>query len=372
MPSVTAAAGFRLLFALSRLVPAGYFALSALESRQRTLREADQHVVTTVRLLSEPMNKVLQMDNLALAQVDELVRGVSWDDIRQSTRLQTRLPQADGIPLIAPDGRPTASSFWSSAPPIDTWDRDFFITLRDHADVGVYVSRSYPGKVFPTVHFQVARSRAAPGGVFDGVIVLSALPSYVTEFYATFAGPEDMAIALLRRDGAVLARDPAGDATAAFPPDDRLIAAAMTSASGVVSLYSPWYRRLRLAGFSRVPDSDLVVTLRPVPRRRPGTLAQRSAAQCRLCSAGGQRGRVGAGDPGKRRGDRPAVHRHRHARRAEWMRPRGAGPVAAAGVADRAHIRIFRSAGGFEGHGDERSCPAAQALSPCDLAAGCP
>ena len=87
MPSMTAAAGFRLLFALSLLVPAGYFAVSALESRQRTLREADQHIVTTVRLLSEQMNKVLQMDDLALTQVDELVRGMSWDEIRQSARL---------------------------------------------------------------------------------------------------------------------------------------------------------------------------------------------------------------------------------------------------------------------------------------------
>jgi PAS domain S-box-containing protein len=89
---------------------------------------------------------------------------------------------------------------------------------------------------------------------------MSTRPSYLTDFYATFAGPDGMTIALLRRDGAVLARYPAGDATAAFPPDDPLIAVASKTASGVVTLYSPHYRQTRLAGFAQVADSDLVVT----------------------------------------------------------------------------------------------------------------
>jgi PAS domain S-box-containing protein len=257
---------FRLLFAASLLVPAAYFGASAWETRQRTLHQTDLQIAITVRLLSEHMNEMLRSDRLALAQVDELVRGLSWDEIRSSARLhqqlqemKARLPQVDGIALIAPDGQVAAGNAWAVPPPINTADRDYFSTLRDRPDLNVFISRTYPGRVFPEPHFQVSRRRSATGGIFDGVIVLSTRPAYLTDFYNTFIGPDGMVIALFRQDGAVLARYPADVAVPNYPQGDRVVTAARTAASGHATYYSERYQQTRVVAFSRVPDSDLVV-----------------------------------------------------------------------------------------------------------------
>ncbi|MCK7473465.1 MAG: hypothetical protein MZV49_08005 [Rhodopseudomonas palustris] len=80
---------------------------------------------------------------------------------------------------------------------------------RDH-DVGTYVGpiRSRGAPYGGAAFFSVSRRRIAPGSEFAGVIQASLLPEYFEGFYAKIRSATDGGYAaLVREDGAILARD---------------------------------------------------------------------------------------------------------------------------------------------------------------------
>jgi signal transduction histidine kinase len=142
---------------------------------------------------------------------------MSWPEIAQSEAVHEYLaelirdqPRIKSLWLIDPAGIVRNSSAVFPLPPISVADRDYFIALLER-DTGIYIGRVVRGRVLVEDIFNVAQRRVSASGKFDGVVVVSASPTYFTDFWKTIAHQSGSSI-LIRKDGAVLAREPAADA----------------------------------------------------------------------------------------------------------------------------------------------------------------
>ena len=102
---------FRYLLLASILVPTAILILAAALDRDHRIEAAKEEASKTVAVLHEHTVKVMDTQELALAQIDDRSRGMAWDQIaadqnlfQDLRRLVERLPQVDGAFLIRPDG----------------------------------------------------------------------------------------------------------------------------------------------------------------------------------------------------------------------------------------------------------------------------
>lgn len=206
----------RALAVASILVPGLFFVFGTWQSYRQHIREAQQTVQRTADILDQQARRVFALQELAIAEIDERVAGMTWNDIAASPdlhrwlkALDERLRQTDVIWLIDPQGRGRASSRFFPAPDTSrVADRDYFQALSER-DSGTYLGEPRPGRtVANRVFLNVARRRSSGGGAFDGVIVASLDPTYFAEAFKSLAlGPGD-SISLIREDGTALARGP--------------------------------------------------------------------------------------------------------------------------------------------------------------------
>jgi two-component system NtrC family sensor kinase len=179
---------------------------------------ADDRIERSLDILHEHTLKVFQTVERAIAEVDEIVRGMPDDAIRQDQpRLHERLkqivdalPQLRAIFLIDRDGRPIASSQLAQVPSdFNVRDRDFFAAhMAGHA--GTYVSDVMAPRLtdFGTPFFVLSRRRPSADGSFNGVIAVAVLPRYFEDFYALIGRSPGSLYALVQADGRFLARYP--------------------------------------------------------------------------------------------------------------------------------------------------------------------
>jgi PAS domain S-box-containing protein len=267
MPSITSTVWLRMVLVAGLVVPGAVFGTTAWLSYRHTIEAADRQIATTVLLLREQMARVLQSDELALDQIDQSIQGMTWEQIDRSPVVQARLsallrqlPQIASIAVVAPDGRAANSNQSLPRSQLNVANRDYFLALHDHPELGTFISRTHIGRITHKPLFNIARRRTAADGRFDGTVVVSVQPSYLSEFYGSFAGPDGMAIILARIDGAVLARYPPRPELTELPPNNPMLAAARQSDVGTLSGRSAIDGTFRLAGFARIVGYPLVVS----------------------------------------------------------------------------------------------------------------
>ena len=180
---------------------------------------ADERIVRSLDVMQEQALKVLQTVDRTFAEVNEVARGMSDEDIRvDQPRLHERLanivatmPQLQGILLLDRDGRPLVSSALASVPADKNFaDRDYFRIQRDH-DSGTYVSDTRTPRL-PGIgpdFFDLSHRLESPDGSFNGVIAVAVRPRYFEDFYNLIGRTPGSFYALVRNDGAYLARFPA-------------------------------------------------------------------------------------------------------------------------------------------------------------------
>jgi len=198
------------------LVPLGLFAFAAWESRVQRFSEAEQLIHRAVEVLSEHASRVFETQALILDRVDERIRGMSWSEIAASEALHRdlraiddKLDQVDHIWIIDAQARGRASSGFFPVPQSSyVPDRDYFTALKQ-TDSGFFIGQPYSGRSNPDrLFFNMARRRSTPDGSFNGVIVTSLQPDYFAQIYRPFMASDQDSAAILRADGAVLARSP--------------------------------------------------------------------------------------------------------------------------------------------------------------------
>jgi two-component system, NtrC family, sensor kinase len=208
----------------SVVLPLVLFGFAAWLNYRHEEEVADDRIERSLDILREHTLKVFQTVEGAIAEVNEIVRGMPDDAIRaDQPRLHERmkrivevLPQLRAIFLIDRDGRPLASSQLVQVPAdLRSRERSFF-NVHIAGDVGTYVSEVVEPRlaIFGTPFFVLSRRRPSADGTFNGVIAVAVVPQYLEEFYALIGRSTGELYALIRADGKFLARYP--------QPPDRL------------------------------------------------------------------------------------------------------------------------------------------------------
>jgi signal transduction histidine kinase len=237
----------RRLLVAAFLVPALLFLIVAWHDRALVLEDAKRDVLRTVAIFEQHARNVFETHVLVAAQINERVRGMTWEEIGNSDQLRQNLksicdqyPQVQSLWLLDPAGIVRNSSLDLPDTPIVSADRDFFVTLREK-DVGTFISSPMIGRMNGFVNFNLARRRTGRSNEFDGVIVVSIRPPYFVQFWRNVISRLDRsAMLLVRADGAVLAREPFPNYEASkLSPDSRLMRAITQADAGSYHAISP-------------------------------------------------------------------------------------------------------------------------------------
>ncbi len=214
----------QLMMIASVVLPTALFAYASWVSYRDISAVADERIVRSLDVMQEQSLKVFETVDRTFAEVNEIVRGMSDEEIHAAEpRLHQRLagivatmPQLHAILLVGRDGRPLAASTLAAVPDgVNFSDRDYFRAQRER-DAGTYVSdmRSPRLPGISTDFFDLSRRLESPDGSFNGVIAVAVRPGYFEDFYGLIGQASGSFFALVRGDGAYLARYPV--------PGDRL------------------------------------------------------------------------------------------------------------------------------------------------------
>jgi signal transduction histidine kinase len=236
-PRQTAATALsRRLVLAALLVPLLLFALVAWQDRRSVLRDAQKDVSRMAAIFAQHAQNVFETHALVASRVEEWLHGRSWAEISGSESLHRRLdalarhyPQIGSLWLIDGAGKTRNSSLVFPIAPVDISDRDLFTALRDR-DVGTFIGRPVIGRVSGIANFSLAQRRERSSGTFDGLVTVSVLPGYFTEFWKRSSGHPDAMTTLVRDDGVLLARNPPPTEVSASLPETSPLRLAMARA----------------------------------------------------------------------------------------------------------------------------------------------
>jgi two-component system, NtrC family, sensor kinase len=208
----------QLMMVASVVLPALLFAFAGWLNYRHEHDLADDRIERSLDILHEHTLKVFQTVERAIAEVDEVMRGMADDDIRgDQPRLHERLkrivevmPQLRAIFLIDRNGRPLVSSQLAQVPTdFNARDRSFF-SVHTAGEASTYVSEVLAPRLtgLGAPFFVLSRRRPSLDGAFNGVVAVAVLPGYFEEFYALIGRSPGSLYALVRSDGSFLARYP--------------------------------------------------------------------------------------------------------------------------------------------------------------------
>ncbi|WP_022720852.1 hybrid sensor histidine kinase/response regulator [Rhodopseudomonas sp. B29] len=207
----------RAILVASVVLPLGLFSYAGWLAYQTNQANAERQIEKSRDIVTEHALKTFEVVERSLAEIGEVVRDMPDDQISADEKvLHDRLKRlADGSEQIKSlwifdrSGRTLVNSLFFPSPPGEFADRDYF-AAHLNGDIGTYIGRvleprrPYSGAPF----FGVSRRRTAADGSFDGIIQASVLPDYFDGFYAKIGRESGSYAALIRDDGAVLARVP--------------------------------------------------------------------------------------------------------------------------------------------------------------------
>ncbi len=247
-------------------LPAALFAYASWINYRDIHAVADERVGRSLDVMQEQALKVFETVDGTFAEVNEIVRDMSDAEIHaDQARLHARLaaivatmPQLYAIMLVGRDGRPLAASLLAAVPDdVSFGDRDYFQAQLEH-DAGTYVSdmRSPRLPGIGADFFDLSHRLESPDGSFNGVISVAVRPSYFEDFYALIGQAPGSFYALVRSDGAYLARYPVtADRSRRLSPASGLRTAIGRGLDhGLYTVNSELDGVPRRIGFRRLPD----------------------------------------------------------------------------------------------------------------------
>src|SRR5271169_261141 len=208
----------KLMMVASLVLPAAVFAYASWVTYQHIQVAADERIERSIDVMQQQALRVFETVDRTFAEVDEVVRDLSNDQIRAAQaslharldRIKGVMPQVQAIVLIGSDGHALASSRLETVKPdADFSDRDYFIAQASR-DAGTYVSEVHSPRLPDTGDdfFDLSHRLHSDDGTFRGIIAVAMRPSYFEDFYALVGQTPGSFYALNRDDGAILARFP--------------------------------------------------------------------------------------------------------------------------------------------------------------------
>jgi two-component system NtrC family sensor kinase len=208
----------QLMMVASLVLPAVLFVFASWINYRHEQFVADERIERSLDILHEHALKVFQTVERAIAEVNEITRGMSDDEIRAQQpflherfkQIVAEMPQSQAIMLIDRNGRPLASSSLMPVDPsVDFSDREYFKAHKSE-DTGTYLSEVLAPRLpgLGTYFFNLTRRRPTADGSFNGTIGVAVLPGYFNDFYARIGRSPGSYYAMVREDGSFLARFP--------------------------------------------------------------------------------------------------------------------------------------------------------------------
>ena len=220
------------------LLPLLAFAGGAWWSWRQVEAEARARLARTAQMLEEHALRAFETQETALTAVERAIDGMGWEEIAASRGLHELLRALDrgtaalsGIGLVRPDGWMVAVAAEFPFRPVDVADREYY-RANLAGPAGSFVGEVVVSRPREVPVFSLSRARRDPAtGAFDGVVVAAFAPGYFSDFYTQVVESQGDAVALLRLDGALLARAP--------PVPDWNSRAARTGAALTIALAPP-------------------------------------------------------------------------------------------------------------------------------------
>ena len=183
------------------------------QTRTQLLQQAETNSKALADILQQAIGAMLQKTDMTLLHVaDEVVRHSAAGDVRREElgafiERQFRLvPELDSLRISDADGIVTLGSGHVPTVPVSIADREYFTSLRDHADAGMIISKPLIGKISKKWVVTCVRRITHKNGSFGGV-VYAVLP--LQQFNDLFKGVPigaRGAVSLRSDDLAVIAR----------------------------------------------------------------------------------------------------------------------------------------------------------------------
>jgi len=202
------------LLAASLAVPLLLLAIASWQNFRLVQHQAEERITLEAGELDEHDLTAFKTYLLALAWIDERINGEGWDNIehdhelhRLLSNLET-LPQIDAVWVVDAAGQVRASGRFlpTPIPPDDRIEESYL--AQKQRDEGVLVGREDLDPLTHHREFNISQRRSAPGGSFDGVIIVSAKAGYFSDFYSTISAEKGFEVLLMRADGSILASYP--------------------------------------------------------------------------------------------------------------------------------------------------------------------
>jgi signal transduction histidine kinase len=200
-------------------VAATIVAFSEWSDRKRRLDTARHQAETLARVLDEQTAAMLRATDLALLGIAEGLRrepslpehDAEFEDSLR--RLVRNLPAVRALYVIGADGFIIQDSD-RDTPRANLADRDYFDAHRQAPDRGLFVGQPLVSRSVGTWFMGMSRRLQTADGQFAGVVAAAVELRYFERLYQELGlGPNDV-IALAKRDGMLIARQP--------PADDRI------------------------------------------------------------------------------------------------------------------------------------------------------
>ncbi len=208
-------------------------AMTVWKLREAALHDVRAELHAKGVAIAEQTARAVQAVDLVLQNLQAKVAAFAADGpLRGNPTLMSRefqldmnsflrnLPQVDGMSVIDPQGELIAFSRAWPAPRISLADRDLYLYLRDHDDPTTFVSPPVRNRASQAWTFFLARRINGPGHSFAGIVVCTLPLAYFEDFFRAVTDNPEGVIALIRRDGVLLAHYPAMDEMNGkrFPP----------------------------------------------------------------------------------------------------------------------------------------------------------
>ena len=254
------------------VLPTVLFVIGSIISYRAHMAEARDRLVRNLGSVHEHALKVFETFELTARYLEEMLGDVTDEEIRAGeavfhTRLKAltdTMPQLADLWVIDQAGRPLVSGTVFPMPALELADREYFQVHNTNTIEGTYIgevvrARATNAQGRPRF-FALSRKRVDRNGQFAGVTTISIAPDYFVEYYSRL--PQPAIAALVRQDGAVLARFPVAPRDVSRVPSDGafLRAIAKRPEQGFFDVAaSPFDGAERLYAYRRLPRHGIYV-----------------------------------------------------------------------------------------------------------------
>ncbi|MBA4107976.1 MAG: hypothetical protein C0487_00055 [Leptothrix sp. (in: Bacteria)] len=210
----------RVWIAMSLVLPVVFFCSIAWYTRGQVLQEGQARVERAATIVQEHASRVIEtngvivnviLDELGLQSAAE-IRAEEEALHRKLKQAASEVKQERSIWVWGADGTPLVSNRLFPVPQnLNVTDRDYLAFCDKRSDAW-FISNLAIGRTTGRTFFNVSRCRRAEDGSLLGVVAVSLLPQYFSDFYRKLAESEPgLNVSLMRNDGTVLARYPQAD-----------------------------------------------------------------------------------------------------------------------------------------------------------------